>query len=396
MRTLTLLWAAALLAAAQDSNSDLRKKLEEAYGKAADWLVSQQDKSGAWLQGPSGKQAPSVAYTSLVVSALASAPAELREKYKDSIARGAEFLNSRKNDDGSFGEGPGGGFLKTYATALALQALYTVDKEKYTDAVRGAQAYLKQNQVKEGGAKGGSGYGDDAPGKEGVKKTIANLSTTGFAAEALKTSGLPQDDEFWKLVVEFVRKCQNNSETNSDPQWVAALNAKGLAVGDDGGLYYAPIADQEIHKAGTVKVVDKEVIRSYGSMTYEGIKTYLYAGLKKDSPEVKAAVDWVRKNYSVDAHPGFPFDEKKRDHLRGLFFYYAAMSRAMDAVGENPFRTFDGKEHDWPRELAEQLLKTMKEGKMWVNDNPSWWENDPLLVTSYVLNTLNVLMNHVR
>ena len=38
----------------------------------------------------------------------------------------------------------------------------------------------------------GIGYGDDKP--DGSKTTIANLSTTGFSAEGMHQSGLPQDD----------------------------------------------------------------------------------------------------------------------------------------------------------------------------------------------------------
>jgi squalene-hopene/tetraprenyl-beta-curcumene cyclase len=380
------------VAAPQD---DVVKKLIETYASAADWIVTQQQDSGAWLSGPAGKAVPSPAYTGLMVAALGGAPASLKAKYKAAADKGVAYLISRTNPDGSVGEGPTGTFIKTYATGIALMGYASVERtDKVANAIRGAQAYLKQNQLKEGKDAGGVGYGDDKP--DGSKTTIANLSTTGFSAEGMHQSGLPKDDEFWKLVVKYVRKCQNNSETNNDPEFVAELKAKGLVVGDDGSLYYSTVADPKAQKAGTKKVADKESIAGYGSMTYDGIKTYLYAGLKKDSPEVKAAVDWVRKNYSVELHPGFPFDASQRQHLRGLYHYYLVMSRAMDAYGENPFETFDGKKHDWAREIAEQLVKSVKEDKMWKNDNPAWFEGDPLLVTSYVLVTCNTLLKNVK
>ena len=222
------------------------------------------------------------------------------------------------------------------------------------------------------------------------------MSILGFAADGLHASKLPQDDEFWALAVEFVRKCQNSTEFNNDPVFLAKLKAQGLSVGNDGGLFYMPSADRSVHKAGTVKIADAETIRSYGSMTYEGIKTYIYAGMDKQSPEVLAAVDWVRKNYSVEAHPGFPYDAEKRNHLLGVYYYYLAMARAMDAFGENPFRTHDEKMHDWPRELAAQFIGTVKESKMWVNANPSWYEGDPVMVTSFVLITCDVLFGYIE
>jgi len=377
------------IAAPQD---EVTKKLTETYAAAADWLVSQQDPSGAWKQGAGDKQVPSPAYTGLMVTALGNAPSALKGKYKGAVDKATGYLLSKVNADGSVGEGPTGTFMKTYATGIALMAFASVERtDKVANALRGAQAYLKNNQLKEGKDLGGMGYGDESPGG---KKGIANMSTTGFGAEGLKASGLPQEDEFWRLVVQFVRKCQNNSEVNRDPEFVATLKAKGLVVGDDGSLYYAP--DPTQIKVGTKKVADKEYIQGYGSMTYDGIKTYLYAGLKKDSPEVKSAIDWVRKNYSVELHPGFPFDAAQRQHLRGLYHYYFVMSRALEAYGETPFETFDGKKHDWPREIAEQLLKSVKESHLWQNDNAAWFEGDPILVTSYVLTTCDLLFKHLK
>jgi squalene-hopene/tetraprenyl-beta-curcumene cyclase len=379
--------------ASAEPQDGLRAKLAATWSAAADWLVSAQEASGAWTQTAGGKPSPSPSYTGLIVTGLANAPADLKAKYLPAVEKGVAYILSKVNSDGSVGEGPAGSFQKTYATGIALMALSSVEKTpKVADAIRGAQAYLKANQMKEGIHRGGSGYGDDS----GTKKGIANLSTTGFSAEGLHMSGLPKDDEFWKLVVEFVRRCQNNTETNADPAFAAFLKEKGLSVGNDGGLFYAPVNDPALHKAGVVKIADKQVVVSYGAMTYDGIKTYLYAGLPKDSPEVKSAMDWVRKNYSVEVHPGFAFDETQRHHLRGLYHYYMVMARALHAFGEHPLVTFDGKKRDWAADLATHLIKTSKESKMWVNDNPGWFEGDPVLVTSYVLTTCDVLFQYIK
>ena len=372
---------------------DLKTRLVGAYTRAADWLVSQQGDDGSWKeQGQS-----SVAFTGLIVAALAEAPKDLQKKYRPAVDKGLAYITSKQNDDGSFGEGPSGAWLKVYTTSISLMAISLAAPDK-KDAIGNARGYLKNNQLKEGPDKGGLGYGDKEPkmenGKLVEKSAIPNLSTTGFAAEGMARSGLPQDDAFWKLAIEYVSKCQNNSETNNDPAFLARLKEKNLSVGDDGGLYYA--ADPSDVKAGRVKISDKEIIQSYGSMTYDGIKTYIYAGLRKDDPRVKAAIDWVRKNYSVEAHPGWAFDDKQRTHLSGLFYYYLMMARAFDAMGEKTFTTFDGKVHKWANELGEQLLKVQKDEKMWMNENPRWQEGSPVLVTSFVLNVLNVVTKHVN
>jgi hypothetical protein len=248
---------------------DLKKRLTDAYTSAGDWLASEQDKDGAWSAQPApNMKAPSVAYTGLIVAAFADAPADIKAKYSGAIGKGCEYIVSKQGADGAFGEGPAGSYLKTYTTAVALMGLSLAAPDKYKDQIANARGYLKIHQLKEGKDRGGSGYGYEEPAGPGqTKKTIANLSTTGFTAEGLHRAGLPQDDEFWKLVVEFVKRCQNNSETNTDKEFVAALAAKNMKIGDDGGLFYAPVADPAIHKAGTRIIDGKEVINSYGSMT---------------------------------------------------------------------------------------------------------------------------------
>ncbi len=122
----------------QAREEDLRTRMVAAYTRAGDWLVSGQSGNGAWLAGPPGRQGRSVAYTALAVDALSRAPEELRERYRKAVVKGADWIVSRRNEDGSFGEGPTGAFLKTYVTAVALMALHSVDREKHGDAIRGA------------------------------------------------------------------------------------------------------------------------------------------------------------------------------------------------------------------------------------------------------------------
>lgn len=397
---------AALLAApafAQEEG-DLARRLRLAYMAAADGLLAQQDASGAWSVRYPDRSAPSVAYTGLIVRSLAEAPEPLRPLYKAAVEKGARYILSRANLDGSFGEGERGAFLKTYTTAIALMALSSVERtDRTAAAIRGAQEYLKRHQLREGLHAGGLGYGDeelkrnpDTGEWEIQRNTAANLSVTAKAAEALKVSGLSDSDEFWPLAAEFARKCQNSTEVNTSPLVASAFKERSKAIGDEGGHIYTPDPDERLHRAGTRTVGGRTTFVSYGSMTYEGIKTYLYAGLDKASPEVKAAISWIRRNYSVEGHPGFAFDRRERHHLRGLFYYYVVLARALDAYGENPFVTADGVKHDWPRELAEQFLKTARESRMWQNDNPAWWEGDPVLVTSYVLTACDVLFKYLK
>lgn len=368
------------------ANPELRSRLLASYRQAADFLVARQTPKGAWKFEP----VESPALTALALDALCGAPPELQAAYRGHIEKGFAWLVGTQNDDGSFSEA--GGLMKTYATSVALMAM-SHDRHEYDNAIRKGQAWLKRHQTDAGFAAGGSGYGDkdikSVDGRQDVVTKKENMSTSAFTADAMQASGLPKDDPYWELVTQYMRANQNSSETNIDKELVAALEAAGYRVGDDGGFVYA---------FGESKAApdpnDPQVPRSYGSMTYAGLKTYLYAGLKKDAPEVKAAMGWIRRAFSVERHPGFEFDGGERPDLQGLYYYYVMMAKCLDAYGERPLLLEDGTTRDWPVELAEKLLSMQKDGA-WTNPNSRWFEDNPVMVTAYALDIYNILLKHV-
>ena len=66
-------------------------------------------------------------------------------------------------------------------------------------------------------------------------------------------------------------------------------------------------------------------------MTYGGLKSFLYAGVSKDDPRVKAAVDWIRRHYTLEENPGMG--------KAGLYYYYHTFAKAMDAWARTRSRT---------------------------------------------------------
>ena len=127
----------------------------------------------------------------------------------------------------------------------------------------------------------------------------------------------------------------------------------------------------------------KTPLRSYGSMTYAGLKSYLYAELKKDDPRVRAAREWLRRNYTLEENPGLG--------NQGLYYYYHTMAKALTANGEDRFADAQGKEHDWRHELMGKLVSLQKADGEWQNDNNRWWENSPVLCTCYSLLALEIV-----
>ena len=70
-------------------------------------------------------------------------------------------------------------------------------------------------------------------------------------------------------------------------------------------------------------------LRSYGSMTYAGLKSMIYAGVGPDDPRVKAAVEVDPQHYDLAANPGMGD--------AGLYYYYHTFAKALDAIGEDQF-----------------------------------------------------------
>jgi squalene-hopene/tetraprenyl-beta-curcumene cyclase len=118
-------------------------------------------------------------------------------------------------------------------------------------------------------------------------------------------------------------------------------------------------------------------LRSYAGMTYAGLKSMIYAGLSADDPRVKAAVGYIKKNYSVDENPGLG--------QQGLYYYYTVFSRAMSMLGQDKFEDSSGKSHAWRDELIAALAKRQNDDGSWVNKADRFMEGDPNLVTSYCL-----------
>jgi squalene-hopene/tetraprenyl-beta-curcumene cyclase len=103
----------------------------------------------------------------------------------------------------------------------------------------------------------------------------------------------------------------------------------------------------------------------------------IYAGLTADDPRVKAAHDYITRNYSLDQNPGLG--------ERGLYYYYQTFAKALTQLGKPTFTDAVGKSHDWKQELIAALAKRQAADGSWVNPADRFMEGDPNLVTAYGL-----------
>src|SRR5439155_866677 len=147
---------------------------------------------------------------------------------------------------------------------------------------------------------------------------------------------------------------------------------------NDGGSYYTPAAGGN-SQAGNDDATGG--LRSYASMTYAGLKSMIYAGLKPDDDRVKAAITWLKKHYDLNSNPGLGD--------QGLYYYYMTFAKALSALGHDTFVDDKGAQHDWRKELIDALAARQRPDGSWINENSRWLEGDANLSTGYALLALS-------
>ena len=126
----------------------------------------------------------------------------------------------------------------------------------------------------------------------------------------------------------------------------------------------------------------KVQLRAYGSMTYAAVLSMCHANLDRSDPRVRQSLEYLEKNWSVTENPGMG--------SQGLYYYYDILARALSVAGVDVLVQPDGRKVNWKDELAAKLLKLQQKDGSWVNDNNRFWENDPVLVTSFAILTLSL------
>jgi len=372
----------ALPLAADEPKVAAEERLEQVWDKGAGWLAAQQLPDGAWAD-PSGKGDAGI--TGLVVTALAGAPDSARAKHAKNIDAGLDYLLRQQQENGAVFERDKMPTLSNYKTSVSILAFAASRQERVKEAMARARKYLEGTQFTESWQNvqpddmnyGGWDYDEKS------QKPGADMSNVQFAVEALHKAGLPKDSEVWKRAQRFLNRCQNRSESND---LAGQLDEQGVKVQNDGGFVYDPFNS----KAGLTDLPEggKGLI-SYGSMTYAGLKSFLYAHVDKQDPRVQAAYAWLRRRWTLEENPGLRTDADPKLGRQGWFYYFHTLAKALAAYGEPTITEENGAQHAWADELVAKLAELQKEDGSFVNDVPRWWEDYRPLVTAYVLMALN-------
>jgi len=361
------------------------------------WLEEQQNEDGHW----SLAQYPAI--TALVVRAHLDRPGRQPGDISPYVRKGLDFIaGCARKDGGIYEDVPAGrgGSLRHYNTSACMMALAASGRTEYDAVIERARNFLIDAQnLTPGPHYGGWGY-DAEFGRE-----YADMNNTGFVVESLfyttfisrvscapPTMGLQQDRTKpddpdapkaadWQAAVAFLSRCQNLDAGKAEMETAVSPRPQ-----DRGGFFYRP-ADG---KAGGGKTDEGQPYwHSYGNATYVGLMCLLQANLDRDDRRMKAAVDWVRRNYTLEEHPG--------QGKQGLYFYYHTMAKALFLNAQEKLRLADGRTVDWRQDLAIKLLSLQRIDPKtglgyWKNDVGRWMENDPVLTTAYCVLALNTLL----
>jgi len=349
------LWAATPAGAGSKESGPSAADVEKVVAKARAYLKSSQNADGSFSPKIAG---PGV--TAVVVAGLLKNGVSAEDPV---VAAGLKYLEGQvQKDGGIYNER-----LANYVTSVGVMALSEANtKGKYDAVLKNAAAFLKTTQ--QGGPDdelkfGGFGYDG---------KLRPDVSNTAFVVEAMIAAGVPKDDPAIQKALKFLGKCQNLPGEFNDQAF-----AKKAGKDDVGGFVYNPF-DLDSKRDKTAE----GGLRSLGSMTYGGLKSFLYAGVGKDDPRVKAAVAWIRKHYSLKENPGLG--------QAGIYYYYHTLSKALNALGEESFADAAGTKHAWRAELFGALKSKQADDGKWVNaGDRAFAEFNADLATGFALLSLS-------
>lgn len=388
MRTfLACLLTVCAVAKAAPGPDDRQALARPVVDRAIAYLRSRQDPgTGGWSHRGDGPNLPAI--TALVLTGMLDDPRI--DQNDPAVQRGIAYILGFRKPDGTIHDG----ILPAYNTSICLSALARVHSCDAVEAIVAGQKAIAAMQWQSAVPVGAQAYnepvGEDHPYFGGVgygRHGRPDLSNLGFALQALHDTGVRADDASFKRALTFLARTQ----------MLDAVNDMGYADhSQQGGFIYATVPDAQSvdGRAGQsmAGMIEEDLddgttgsrLRAYGSMTYVGFKSLIYADLPRDDLRVVAARRWIEQNFTLDENPGMG--------AQGQYYYYVAMARALDAWGEPiiEVQTASPRSADWRLELIEKLTSLQEpDGSFRVLD-ARWMEDDPVLITAYSLIALEI------
>ncbi|MEM0984317.1 MAG: hypothetical protein AAGI17_10240 [Planctomycetota bacterium] len=389
-RLLMVLALASSISFAQPLSGETRDTAERVIAGAIDFLRAQQDDAtGGWAVNPGGPNFPAV--SSLALTGMLLDPAI--DHTDPDVARGIAYVLGFAKLDGGIHDN----ILPTYNTAISVSMLSHVPTPEAAQAIQSSIGLLKRAQWGAFDAQNPEAPGfnepvdEDHPFYGGVgygNNGRPDMSNMQFFLQALHDAGVSTDDPAYERALTFLRRTQMDERVND----------RDYAEGSrQGGFVYATVPNTESiddfegqSQAGEVIETLSDGtrasrLRAYGSITYAGFKSLIFADLDPDDVRVQAALGWITSNYTLDENPGLGGD--------GFYYYLLSFARALDAWGDTELDLASGESIDWRADLVSTLADLQRPDGSFEIRSERWMEGDPVLTTAYALIALQHAMN---
>lgn len=382
MKWNTLLIAASIstmtpLVHAQTISGDHQRRADLIATRAMEYIESRQNpETLGFDDDPEAQTLPAI--TGLVVTGFMLDPG-VDERHPVVVTGTRYILKHQQTDGGIYKD-----MLPSYNTAICLSALAMVNKPEAFNGMLKGRDYLRtlqhgdfnNNNPEDPGFEEPIGidhpyYGGVGYGKHG-RPDLSNLS---FFVQALHDTGVSTNDPAYQRALVFLSRVQMNDQINDMPY---------ADESDQGGFIYATVPNIESvdgmagqSQAGTTTETTPEGteivrLRAYGSMTYAGFKSLLFANLDPDDARITEAWKWIENNYTLEENPGMG--------MQGYYYYLCTMARALDAMG---VEEINGR--NWREDLIDKLWELQHNSGSFRVVESRWMENNDILIAAYAL-----------
>jgi squalene-hopene/tetraprenyl-beta-curcumene cyclase len=373
----SLILTTSLSAHAQSISPEHKRKADVIVSRAMAHLEARQNPiTMGFDDDPETQTMPAI--TGLVLTGFIMDPGIDERNYVVSTAA-RYILNHQQPDGGIYKDA-----LPSYNTAICLSALSMMNTVQAMDGMLRGREFLKTLQYSNRNDKNPNDPGFDEPidishpyfggvgyGKHG-RPDLSNLS---FFIQALHDTGVSTNDPAYQRALVFLSRVQMTDSINEMPY---------ADESDQGGFIYATVPNIESvdgiagqSQAGTFTETTsegKEIVRmrAYGSMTYAGFKSLLFADLLPDDPRIVEAWKWIQANYTLEENPGMG--------MQGYYYYLCTMARALDELGVHEVNG-----RNWREDMIDKLFELQYGTGEFKVLETRWMENNDILITAYGL-----------
>ncbi|MBI5434180.1 MAG: hypothetical protein HZA52_15205 [Planctomycetes bacterium] len=313
-------------------------RLELALERAGAWLAAREREDGAFAPAARAEVCL-VAATALALWSLEEPDPVLLEL--DASRRAADFLSRRRQPDGGLYDPSRG--LAVYTSGVASRAL-RVHAARTGDA----DARRLANDV-ELYARGRRSPESAVDGELAARATAGPEAAR--AARALLDARRGELDAAERRALDFLSRCEAK-----DGRAPARLRPPGALVAADG-------------------------------FTYEDLLPYVYLEVAPEEQVAQRALSSLRASFTVERNPdltrrygaaGFPGNQ-------GLYYYFLIAAKTLDVHGLAILEVEGSGRREAARELAARLERLQLDDGSWRNPDGRWWEDEPVLTTSYAV-----------